>query len=665
MAEEKVEVRELTWRRLMPWTELFRGFQVALDPNKLLLAAAGIAVMAFGWWFLALVFAAAESSTPPDWPGQWVSQANDNQTQGWVTFRQARQHWNLMHEAIGLTRDPQVYQVQDIAETFEEYQLFEKLTPGPNVSERALELIAARFAKPAEAEQARIYRERAAAYAALGRGKPAGRLAVSPWAEDRGPNPYLLLTGQVGIPWEANHFWEWFTRDQAPVMIEPLVKLVRPIIYYLSPRNDFVSRLYFLLVTLFTLATWSFFGGAITRIAVVQVTRGERIGVIEAVRFTLRRFLSYIVAPLFPLGLVFVLMVVLGAFGLLHMIPVVGDILVDGLLWPIPLLLGLVMAGALVGLVGWPLMATTVSAEGTDSWEAVSRTYSYVFQRPWYYAWYGLVAIAYGGVLVFFVGFMGSLSVYLAKWGVNQAPLIQTLNRENSFLFVYAPTSFGWRELLLEGARVRLNEEQAKDPLLANLNGASVVTGRSEGASSAGQVGGLSRYSRINTAAYDAYLKTLSPWNRAGATLVAFWLGLAFLLVLGFGYSYFWTASTIIYLLLRKSVDSAELDEVYMEEDDFDATVPASPAPTAPPAASTPAPARPATTLPVVEAPAAPVVPAPVPVPPAAPAAAPAPVVTPPAVKAPEPPLAATPPSIPVSDPVKGPPKDPVDPDDL
>ena len=29
-----------------------------------------------------------------------------------------------------------------------------------------------------------------------------------------------------------------------------------------------------------------------------------------------------------------------------------------------------------------------------------------------------LVAIAYGAVVVFFVGFMGSLTVYLAKWGV-------------------------------------------------------------------------------------------------------------------------------------------------------------------------------------------------------------------------------------------------------
>ena len=62
MAEEKVEPRETSWRQLLPWTELFRGFQVALDLNKLALAAAGILVMAFGWWLLAVLFTAGEAA---------------------------------------------------------------------------------------------------------------------------------------------------------------------------------------------------------------------------------------------------------------------------------------------------------------------------------------------------------------------------------------------------------------------------------------------------------------------------------------------------------------------------------------------------------------------------------------------------------------------------
>src|SRR5262249_6575016 len=136
-------------------------------------------------------------------------------------------------------------------------------------------------------------------------------------------------------------------------------------------------------------------------------------------------------------------------FGLFHMIPFLGDIFVSGLLWPLMLAFGLGIAIALVGLVGWPLMPATISAEGTDSWEAVSRSYSYVYQRPWQYIWYGLVAVTYGGLVFFFLGFLGSFTVYLSKWGVAQTPFIQAAGREPSFLFAYAPTSFGWRTLLL------------------------------------------------------------------------------------------------------------------------------------------------------------------------------------------------------------------------
>src|SRR5262249_37373405 len=261
----------------------------------------------------------------------------------------------------------------------------------------------------------------------------------------------------------------------------------------------------------------------------------------------------------------------------------VGDILVSGLFWPLMLVCGLVMAVALVGLVSWPLMSAAISAEGTDSWEAVSRAYSYLLQRPWHFAWYSLVAIAYGGVVVFFVGFMGSLTVYLAKWGVAQPAQAVATSRDPSFMFVYAPPSFGWRELLLEGAR---------DP-----EGANVVEQRGSRLNPQGAgAGGVNRWNRINPVAYERYVEHLAWWQKAGAGMVAFWLGLFFLLILGFGYSYFWTASTIIYLLLRRNVEAAELDEVYLEEDDQEGAwggplgqaAPAAPGPPATPAGPPP-----------------------------------------------------------------------------
>src|SRR5438105_2676070 len=56
MAEDKVEPREVSLSQRLPWLAIFQGFRVALDFNKLVLAAAGIVVMAFGWWLLAALF---------------------------------------------------------------------------------------------------------------------------------------------------------------------------------------------------------------------------------------------------------------------------------------------------------------------------------------------------------------------------------------------------------------------------------------------------------------------------------------------------------------------------------------------------------------------------------------------------------------------------------
>jgi hypothetical protein len=266
-------------------------------------------------------------------------------------------------------------------------------------------------------------------------------------------------------------------------------------------------------------------------------------------------------------------------------------------------------------------MSATISTEGTDSWESVSRSYSYVFQAPWHYLWYGIVATAYGAALVFFVGFMGSMTVYLSKWGVSQTPFSSKADRDPAFLFVYAPKSFEWRDLMLKGVV---------------LNDGSQVVNPNTG--------------KIDKEVYDKYMgrtdyqgrDTLSWWNRVGAFLVAIWVYVLFLLILGFGYSYFWSASVIVYLLMRKKVDDAEMDEVYLEEDDADAyTGPlATTPPPAPVAAGPRPPSLPMVDAPALKPPAAPVTQLGMP-PPAEPPKAP----EPPAPAPPPPPTDGTPPT--------------------
>ena len=53
-----------------------------------------------------------------------------------------------------------------------------------------------------------------------------------------------------------------------------------------------------------------------------------------------------------------------------------------------------------------------------------------------------------------------------------------------------------------------------------------------------------------------------------GGGLIRFWCGCVKLLAVGFLYSYFWTASTAIYLLLRLDNDNKEMDEVFLDDEE-------------------------------------------------------------------------------------------------
>jgi hypothetical protein len=582
MAEEKAGLGEFNFRQLFPWTELFRSFQIARDLKKLFLAAAGILVMAAGWWLLAWAF--FDSQAQPDWKAykdstSYADEPADVQTtKRWRDFKEARRQWSILYSAAGNKPvEPDGY---DFAKTPDDVTKYEqKIADARKLGRTKIDVDGV--------EQSIV-------------APPYGWLRTLPFFEDRGPNPYLLVTGQVAPTSNESVFGDW-VRKQAYVLVEPLFKFFYPLYYLLSPRTGLLNRFYFLLVTLVTLATWALFGGAITRMAVVEVARNDKVSIGESLRFVAARYLSYFSAPIFPLLLVaFLVFLVAVPFGLLYLIPVVGDIVISGIGWVLVLGAALAMAVVLVGLVGWPMMNATISAEGSDSFDAISRSYSYVYQAPWSYIGYCLVSIAYGAVVVFFVGFMGSLVVYLGKWSISQTPFVETANREPSFLFIYAPTSFGWRTLLLDGATTADGESVVKEGRIDENAYRRFVDG-------------------ITTASGTREGSGLNWWNHTGAFMVAGWLYLAFLLVLGFGYSYFWTASTLIYLLMRRKVDDTDLDEIYLEEDEAEEpyTAPAT-------VSSTTAPAPPTTTpLTMVNPPTLRPSTPPVSTPPAAPAAEP------------------------------------------
>lgn len=167
--------------------------------------------------------------------------------------------------------------------------------------------------------------------------------------------------------------------------------LTSPLLGVLQPPIG-ISRLAGLaLMGLWSLAVWAFFGAAITRTSSVQLACDERLTWGSVLRHTISHWRSYFTAPLFPaIGMVLIALPI-GLLGLLARSSL--GLLLLFLVWPLFLMGGLLMVLLLLGLLfGWPLMWSTISTEGTDAFDALSRSYAYVFQRPLHYLFYVIVA---------------------------------------------------------------------------------------------------------------------------------------------------------------------------------------------------------------------------------------------------------------------------------
>lgn len=532
----------VSFRATFPWMNIFRCFQVALDPRKLLVAAAGILVMSFGWYVLSAMF----YYKAPDQSDQRYSNSTLAREYEDKSEQERTEIGNQQYAADFA----QWAQLSDLAGPYGQTR------PGTDIP------------------------------------LPPGRFRTMPWDEYRGPNPFLFVTDLIsGTSGERSRAVGDFLSGSVPVLVEPLAKLLVPVAKLISPGVSPQTRFYLFLILVWNLAVWAFFGGVITRLAAVQLANRGPITLRRAVEFVAARYVNYLLSPLVPIGIIAAVTVGLVLYGLVALIPFVGDLLLIGLGLPLVILGGAIMAVFLVGLVGYPLMYPTLSVEGdsSDTFDALSRSINYVYQAPWHYIWYWVVAVVYGAAVAFFVLFFTSLMVYMGKWAVGIPASAIYPERKPDYLFVYAPESFGWRELLLKDSPYAVAHDRVYS-----------MTGRP-----------VDVYRPANRALNDRERNQFYVYNTWGAGLVAFWLALVFLMMLGFSYSFFWCAAVVIYYLLRRKVDEAELDEVYLEEEEPEA-------PLAPPKiADTGTPGAPSTSLPVITPPAPPSPPVAPPTPPA------------------------------------------------
>jgi len=248
----------------------------------------------------------------------------------------------------------------------------------------------------------------------------------------------------------------------------------------------------------------------VARMAAVRVAREENVPLKSALAFSLRKWPSLVTSPLIPFGVLVLVALGVGVLtGLPMMIPYVGEIVVP-LLFFLTLMMGLVMALIFVGgafSVGlqWP----TIAAEGSDSFDAISRSVAYISSRPWRYLFYTVFSIVYGCLTFIFVKFVTLAALWLTHtavatftWGGGEAA--DKLTR-----LWAAPT---WANLWPEAGADMLRAE---------------------------------------------------PF---GAVVVSIFVWIAIGLMVSYLFSFFFTSQTIIYFLLRRIVDATDIEEVYMEE---------------------------------------------------------------------------------------------------
>jgi hypothetical protein len=166
---------------------------------------------------------------------------------------------------------------------------------------------------------------------------------------------------------------------------------------------------------------WSIFGTAITRHVALTLIGEDAPGLVGGIWYGTRKWLSSFNAVAFVLLGILALSVPGAVLGLLMRSD--WGLALAGAIWPLVLAGAVVLAILAVGLVaGWPLMVAAVGVERGDSFQAISTAFSYLYQRPLHYAFYGLVALlvslpalAAAGV---FADATGTLAMWAASFGM-------------------------------------------------------------------------------------------------------------------------------------------------------------------------------------------------------------------------------------------------------
>ncbi len=257
-------------------------------------------------------------------------------------------------------------------------------------------------------------------------------------------------------------------------------------------------------IVFFTVAfvVLSLAGLALCRSAALHFARAEKPGLMQTVRFGRRKLLSLLGAELVPAALIAALGLPTVLLGLLGNVPIAGPVL-TGLFLPLSLLIACAVAVVLIGMIGGAsLMAPTIAYEDADGFDAVVRSFL-VFSEPWRMGFYAIAAALYGAVCYVFVRFFA----FLLLWTTYRFLEIGFVNQNASLHAIWPEPAFA--SFLTPGAALP------------------------------------------------------APWYLSlAALLIRLWILVVTGITASFVISFYFSASTIIYALLRRRADGIALEEI-------------------------------------------------------------------------------------------------------
>lgn len=551
MPEQPAELQRINWTSCFPFLQLFRTFKMALHPGKLGLALAALLLIGLLGWLLDRLWPGRYQPVVDEVHAFWRTPDVDAWRDRVLEARPDAVRAAYRQEGLALP-EPVANDLESGDKAAGAYyralndfkkQGYDKLW-NANPEERAA--LAARLNSTYErlerfgnrgvfraflAYETSAIRQFIDSVATLNftgrtrevlnarRGPGLAALAPDDFALDRTADPRRLPGSDIAVP----------RSEERIGALGSLILMARGV-QWLVLEHPWFS----LLFLLGKLTILSLLGGAICRMAALNFARDERIPLRSALAFATRKYIGFVTAPLLPLGLILGLGVVLALGGLIGSIPFGGGTLA-GLLLFLSLLAGAIMALVLIGLLaGGSLMWPTIAVEGSDSFDAMSRSYSYIYSRPWRAAFYALVAAVYGALCYLFLRFFVWLMFRLAR----------------AFLGI----------------------------------GMAFTDRPGTGAPGASRIDALWPMPTFDDLLRARPAFAAVNWDDSwGYWLNMLWLGLTVLLLCSFLVSFYLSASTIIYYLLRREVDATDLEDVYSEdieeEEPARTTTPAAPAP--------------------------------------------------------------------------------------